>query len=182
MHKHYYQCLIHILVEFQQSHESIHMQFCKRILGVKRSTTNMMVYSELGRWPLYISRNIRIVKYWIKLLNTDNCILKECYSTYYDECLINPRAINWVSQIRDILLTNGFGYIWYNQNVENCGTFISLFKQRLTDQFVQSLFAVYDNSPKCLLYKHIVSNVYNLTFRNLLLWNINIDYLPTASL
>ena len=45
----------------------------------------MMVYSELGRLPLYISRNIRIVKYWIKLLNTDNCILKECYATLYDE-------------------------------------------------------------------------------------------------
>ena len=45
----------------------------------------MMVYTELGRLPLYISRNIRIVKYWIKLLNTDNCILKECYATLYDE-------------------------------------------------------------------------------------------------
>ena len=56
----------------------------------------MMVYSELGRLPLYISRNIRIVKHW---LNTDNCILKECYATLYDECLKNPRAINWVSQI-----------------------------------------------------------------------------------
>ena len=140
------------------SHEIVHMQFCKRILGVKRSTTNMMVYSELGRLPLYISRNIRIVKYWIQLLNTDNCILKECYATLYDECLKKPRAINWVSQIRDILLTNGFGCIWCNQNVENCSTFISLFKQRMTDQFVQSMFAVFHNSPKCLLYKHVVSN------------------------
>ena len=140
------------------SHEIIHMQFFKRILGVKRSTTNMMVYSELGRLPLYISRNIRIVKHWLKLLNTDNCILKECYATLYDECLKKTRAINWVSQIWDILLTNGFGYIWYNQNVENCSTFISLFKQRMTDQFVQSMFAVFDNSPKCLLYKYVVSN------------------------
>ena len=79
------------------SHEIIHIQFCKRILGVKKSTTNMMVYSELGRLPLYISSNIRIVKYWTKLLNTDNCILKECYATLYDECLKPPRAINWVS-------------------------------------------------------------------------------------
>ena len=101
---------------FQQtnSHEIVHMQFCERILCVKRSTTNMMVYSELGRLPLYISRDIGIVKYWIKLLNIDNCILKECYATLDDECLKNPRAINWVSQIRDILLTNGFGYIWHN--------------------------------------------------------------------
>ena len=29
---------------------------------------------------------------------------------------------------------------------------------RMTDQFVQSMFAVFDNSPKSLLYKHVVSN------------------------
>ena len=71
--------------------------------------------------------------------------------------LKKPFAINWVSQIRDLLI-NGLGYIWYNQNVENCTTFISLFKQRMTDQFVQSMFAVFDNSLKRLLYKHVVSN------------------------
>ena len=47
----------------------------------------MMVHSELGRLPLYISRNIRIVKYWIQFLNIDNYILKECYTTLYEECL-----------------------------------------------------------------------------------------------
>ena len=110
MQKHYYHCLIHILVVFEIMAvkcgvstkliaTKLYMQFFKRILGVKRSTTNMMVYSELGRLPLYISRNIRIVKHWLKLLNTDNCILKECYATLYDECLKKPRAINWVSQI-----------------------------------------------------------------------------------
>ena len=78
-----------IIPVFKKGDTFIHMQFCKRILGVKRNTTNMLVYSELGRLPLYISMNIRIVKYWIKLLNTDNCILKECYATLYDECLKN---------------------------------------------------------------------------------------------
>ena len=28
----------------------------------------------------------------------------------------------------------------------------------MTDQFIQSMFAVFDNSPKCLLYKYVVSN------------------------
>ena len=37
------------------SHEIKHMQFCKRILGVKRSTTNMMIYSELGSLPFLVT-------------------------------------------------------------------------------------------------------------------------------
>ena len=158
------------------SHEIKHMQFFKRILGVKRSTTNMMVYSELGRLPLYISRNIRIVKHWLKLLNTDNCILKECYATLYDECLKKPRAINWVSQIWDILLTNGFGYIWYNQNVENCSTFISLFKQRMPTSLFNlcSLFSIILQNVSYTNMSLVIIYVYNLTFRNPLIWNINI--------
>ena len=56
--------------------EKVHMNFCKRILSVKRSATNVVILSELGRTPLCIDRKIRILKYWLKLLKTKNCILK----------------------------------------------------------------------------------------------------------
>ena len=41
---------------------------------------------------------------------------------------------------------------------DNNFTFISLFKQRITDQFIQSIHTVFNNSPKCLLYKFIANN------------------------
>ena len=47
--------------------ERIHLKFCKRILQVKSSTNFMAVYGELGRYPLYISRYIKMIKYWYKL-------------------------------------------------------------------------------------------------------------------
>ena len=35
---------------FQATHiESVHLQFCKRLLGVKRTTQNNFVYGEFGR-------------------------------------------------------------------------------------------------------------------------------------
>ena len=43
--------------------ERIHLKFCKRILCVNNRSCNMAVYGELGRYPLYITRYIRIVKY-----------------------------------------------------------------------------------------------------------------------
>jgi len=49
--------------------EPFHVNLCKRLLGLRKSTCNSMVYHELGRYPM-------IIKYWIKLRNTDNCILK----------------------------------------------------------------------------------------------------------
>ncbi len=44
--------------------ERVHLQFCKRLLGVKRCTQNDFVYGELGRTPLLIVRYLIILKYW----------------------------------------------------------------------------------------------------------------------
>ena len=60
--------------------EKVHMNFCKRILSVKRSATNLIL-SQLGRTPLCIDREIRILKYWLKLLKTKHFILKSLYAS-----------------------------------------------------------------------------------------------------
>ena len=66
--------------------ERIHMKFCKAILNVRTNTSNAGVYGELGRYPLYISRYVRILKYWFKLRNTDNVLLKAMYNISLEEC------------------------------------------------------------------------------------------------
>ena len=40
----------------------------KNILSVKRSTQNNFVYGELGRFPLFVGRIFRIIKYWFKII------------------------------------------------------------------------------------------------------------------
>ena len=56
--------------------ETLHLSFLKRVSKVRKSTSNYMVYFELGRFPLYINRYCRMLKYWFKILKTENCILK----------------------------------------------------------------------------------------------------------
>ena len=63
--------------------EKLQLDFCKNILGVRRSTPNVMIYYELGRFPMLITRKLRILKYWCKLMQTENCILKSCYEYMY---------------------------------------------------------------------------------------------------
>ncbi len=60
--------------------ERLHLKFLKAILGVKLSTSNAAVYGELARYPIYIQRYVRIIKYWFKIIRTDNCILKVLYT------------------------------------------------------------------------------------------------------
>ena len=66
--------------------ERIHMKFCKRVLGVKLSTSNAGIYGELGRYPLYVARYTRIVKYWFKILYSDNIILRTIYDISVKDC------------------------------------------------------------------------------------------------
>lgn len=49
--------------------ERVHTQFCKRLLGVKKSTQNDFVYGALGRMSLQNIRFYNIFKYSIKNLN-----------------------------------------------------------------------------------------------------------------
>ena len=60
--------------------ERLHLNFMKRLLGVKRSTHNMVVYRELARFPLHINRCVRLVKYWLKINSSDNCIVHSVYN------------------------------------------------------------------------------------------------------
>ena len=49
--------------------ERVHRKFCKWLLNVKPSSSNVAIYGELGRLHLFVGRQIRIVKYWLKIIH-----------------------------------------------------------------------------------------------------------------
>ena len=130
--------------------EKIHLNFCKRLLGVKKSTANFMVYQELGRLPLGIIRKFRIFKYWLKLKNSDNCILQACYQEMLEG------GSEWINSIRDELFRIGLGYIW--QNDVKTDIVMNIIKHRMCDIFQQDCKESIDSSSKCSLYKYICDN------------------------
>ena len=46
--------------------------------------------------------------------------------------------INWCSNVKRLLYENGFGYVWEMPSAVNLNQFLSLFKQRLIDTYVQN--------------------------------------------
>lgn len=137
-----------------QEIERVHTLFMKRILGIKRSTSNAMVYNELGRMPLFYTRCNRIIKYWTKLISTQNCILKSIYKNMLHTCETNPQSKNWLCNVKDILNNLGMNDYWTKQDPGDIKIFLINIRQRLQDQFYQQNDAVLDTSPKCLIYKH----------------------------
>ena len=70
------------------------------------------MYGDLGRYPLYISRYVRMLKYWFKLLYTDNCVLRTIFDVSQYDCALGKK--NWVQNIKDLLYSHGYGDIWEN--------------------------------------------------------------------
>ncbi len=111
--------------------ERIHLKFCKRLLQVKINTCNVAVYGELGRYPLYINRYIKIIKFWFKILNNENIIMQIVYKQALHDC--NKGYNNWVTNVKNMLNNYGFGYVFENPNVVQVNSFVSEFKCRLVD-------------------------------------------------
>ena len=152
-----------------------YLGFLKYVLGVKKSTPNCTVYSEMGTESLFIKRVIRVIKYWLKILKLD-CTnpVKIVYDILCNDCAQDNLLINWVSGVKHILFSNGFGYIWIQQSVINEKQFLSEFKLRIKDIFIQRCNDEISNLSDNRLYKHL-----GLT-NNAYLTEIKQNYIRTA--
>ena len=62
--------------------ERLHIQFCKRILGVQKSTNLAALYSELGRRPVMVFRKLRILNYWWKAIESGDTLVRNVYDFF----------------------------------------------------------------------------------------------------
>ena len=59
--------------------QSNHIKILKYILGVNRKTTNIAVMSELGRYPIYFSVILAMLKYCHRLEGQQESLLFDAY-------------------------------------------------------------------------------------------------------
>ena len=71
--------------------EILHLKLCKRALGVHSKATNMAVYAELGRYPLFVDQLVQSLKYMDYIQNeTENKLLKEFFEAISKDKWENP--------------------------------------------------------------------------------------------
>ena len=66
---------------------------------------------------------------------------------------LNPNKTNWASLLRHLLFSMGFNEVWIQQGVGNINNFISVFKQRLTDNFIQNWQSRLAESSRAIFYR-----------------------------
>ena len=67
----------------------------------------------------------------------------------------NKPLKNLASHIKQLLYRTGFGVVWDQQSVTDTKQFITLFRQRCKDIYIQTCFSEIEKSNRCRLYINI---------------------------
>jgi len=145
--------------------EKKHLKFLKLASGLKMSTPNYMVYGELGRTPLSININKRMIAFWRKLTETNIPIKLSCMlnTIIKDDNIVKNYNLKWLNHIKTTLNDCGLTYLFNNHKGYKLELLV---EQILTDQFTQKWKAEIQTSSKGLFYKHFKNSLH---FENYLL-------------
>ncbi len=135
--------------------ETLQLRFLKYILHLNRSTSNCMVYGELGAFPIEIGIKARMVKFWAVLNNGNTAkyssIMCDVMQQLYNN---NSHRSPWLKCIHSILNDCGLSNVWETKaSGLNITWLTQAVTQRLKDQFVQSWFSDIERGAKCINYR-----------------------------
>ena len=97
-----------------------------------------------------------MIKQWLKIVRSeDNKLIRLIYCSIKDYVVRVSKRNNCVLNIKELLYSTGFGYVWEQQTVNNEYEFIREFTRRMQDMYVQLCFDVIRDSSRCRLYLEI---------------------------
>ena len=89
--------------------DKLHLTFVKVVLGVPTRTTNWVIRSETGRYPLALRAWESMVKYWHHLNNTDSNLLKSALLT--NKRLASEGFPSWYAYLDRLLRNTNLGHL-----------------------------------------------------------------------
>ena len=119
--------------------ENLHSMFCKQLLGVHKSTTNIWVLLELGRTPLMHFAQKSAIKNWSRIHNSKtNSVMRASYKGAVTDDL------DWYQKITSSINEIGLGNV-LDPSTSLKDNFHSVYFRRCQDIFQQNAFGTIAN-------------------------------------
>ena len=157
---------------------SFHLQYIRLVLNMRKSTSNVMLYGELGILPIEHIIKSRVIHFWCHIISDKSCkisnILYRLMLRLHEQNVIHSQYIDFVQTSLNNL---EFSDVWLQQSVNSVKIFVELLKKRLKDQFNQSWSANVFNSNKCTIFRifknscHGLLKIIGIFYLNILLYN-----------
>ena len=88
--------------EYSEEIEKVQSKFCKQYIGLKQNTNDAFAVEECRRLSLAVSYMTQAIKYWLKLLQTNNSRYpRQCY--LMRKSLTEVGKITWTTHIKSLL-------------------------------------------------------------------------------
>ena len=113
------------------------------------------MYGETGRFPLYIYRQIRIIKYWFNLISLRDSLM---YSLYNLKSNNGAFTNSWRNTVHNLSSELCLPYMIDKNIVSRLD--LNLIIQRIHDQYIQTWFSELDQSPKLITYRLFKTSFY----------------------
>jgi hypothetical protein len=134
--------------------EIFYRKFLKTLLKVKSSTSNSMIYGELGKHPLKILIEKRILNFWIHLAKGNRNKLSstffQLFKKLHDE---NVYHLPWIKYVHNLLNSYGMSFLW-NGFEEYQSKWLSLsLERKILDTSLQNWSSNVNNNILCTNYR-----------------------------
>lgn len=131
--------------------EQFQAKVLKIVLNVPKNAPHCAVLGECGQKPLSVLYMTRCIKFWLRLVQTDEHRYNHsCYQRLFQLC--NNGKETWAYHIKELLFKYGFGHVWVCQGVGNPELFVYEFKQRVADITIQEWNAMLTGTSKLSSY------------------------------
>ena len=134
--------------------EIFYIKFFKKILKLRPSTPNCMIYGEVGKLPLQTSVDKQLIAYWLRVLNKD--VHTFAYMVYMIELKLFRRdeyKSQWLKRVKYILDSCGLSYMWYQQQQLSTKQCKVIIHQRIEDIALQKWNTDISTSSMCKMYR-----------------------------
>ena len=135
--------------------ENFHFKYCKQLLHLKASTPKVMVYGELGRFPMQIYIKSRMIGFWAKILcGKKDKLAFTLYRVLFQLDSSGEFHSQWLDTIRTTLRSLGLDEFWDNQfNYTKMSQLKSMVEKGLKDLHIQTWRDQTVEMSKCLNYR-----------------------------
>ena len=140
--------------------EKVHLQFLKRVLKVRSTTPNYLVYEELGRFPLMVDIKCRMLVYWNRLISS-NKLSSKIATLLFRLHSDGMQGIKWIEFIKSTFEEIGLNFIFSDQIQVNTDWLKLHVRQILRDQFIQKWHAELETTSRGIFYLSFKKDFFN---------------------
>ena len=90
-------------------------KFYRTLLGVPRNTSTAGIHAELGRFPINVSIQQTMIRYWFRIISLPrDRLASHCYRSLYD---LNHISDPWINAIKTTIKSTGQIFVWDSQEI-----------------------------------------------------------------